>query len=60
VADQQAPLRRQHPGHRLDQARLADARLAEDEHQPAVTGRRVAGGVGQLGELALTFENHRP
>ena len=60
VADQQAPLGRQQPAHRPDQARLADAGLARDEHQPALAGRRLAGGLGELGELALAFEKHRP
>jgi hypothetical protein len=60
VADQQAPVRRQQPADRPDQARLADARLPEDEHQPALAGRRLAGGIGELGELAVAFEKHRP
>ena len=60
VADQQAPVRRQQPPDRPDQARLADAGLAEDEHQPALAGRRVAGGLGEFGELAVAFEKHRP
>ena len=60
VADQQAPVRRQQPPDRPDQARLADAGLAEDEHQPALAGRRLAGGLGELGELAVAFEKHRP
>jgi hypothetical protein len=60
VADQQAPVRRQQPVQRPDQARLADAGLAGDEHQPALAGRRLAGGLGELGELTLAFEKHRP
>ena len=60
VADEQAPVRRQQPAQRPDQARLADARLPEDEHQPALAGRRLLCGLGELGELALAFEKHRP
>jgi hypothetical protein len=60
VADQQTPLGRQQPPHRTDQARLADASLARDEHQPALAGHRVAGGLGELGELTFAFEKHRP
>jgi hypothetical protein len=54
------PLGRQQPPDRPDQARLADAGLAGDEHQPALAGRRLAGGLGELGELAVAFEKHRP
>ena len=60
VADQQAPLGRQQPAQRPDQARLADAGLAGDEHQPALAGRRLVGGLGELGELAVAFEKHQP
>jgi len=60
VADQQAPVRRQQPPDRPDQARLADPGLPEDEHQPTLAGRRLVGGLGELGELAPAFEKHRP
>ena len=59
VADQQPPLGRQQPAQRLDQARLADPGLAQDQHQPAVPGRRLAGGGRELGQLVLAFEDHR-
>ena len=60
MAAQQAPVRWQQPPQRPDQARLTDAGLAGDEHQPALAGHRLLGGQGELGELALTFEKHRP
>jgi hypothetical protein len=60
VADQQTPLGRQQPPDRPDQARLADARLPGDEHQPTLAGRRLTSGLGELGELTLAFEKHRP
>jgi hypothetical protein len=60
VADQQTRLGRQQPPDRPNQARLADARLAGDEHQPTLAGRRVTSGLGELGELTLAFEKHRP
>ena len=60
MADQQARLGRQQPADRPDQARLTDASLPRDEHQPALAGRRLAGGLGELSELALAFEKHRP